>query len=168
MTPSEQISCIALSIMFRTRGRQLLELYRHAGSAAAIVSHADNLQAIVPDLNPQAFLIDETALSEALRRAEGEAEFAQKHDISILTPTDAAYPARLLNVCPDTSLTVDYIVGMSRAKFKVSTRLGDEAYADFILQFASGTTADGKPRPKPGAGQIVTTIKQYLSNIAKA
>ena len=74
----------------------------------------------------------------------------------------------LLNVCPDTSLTVDYIVGMSKAKFKVSTRLGDEAYADFILQFASGTTADGKPRPKPGAGQIVTTIKQYLSNIAKA
>ena len=74
----------------------------------------------------------------------------------------------LLNVCPDTSLTVDYIVGMSRAKFKVSTRLGDEAYADFILQFASGTTADGKPRPKPGAGQIITTIKQYLSNIAKA
>ena len=108
MTPSEQISCIALSIMFRTHGRQLLELYRHAGSAAAIVSHADNLQAIVPDLNPQAFLIDETALSEALRRAEGEVEFAQKHDISILTPTDAAYPTRLLNVCPDAPLALFY------------------------------------------------------------
>ena len=74
----------------------------------------------------------------------------------------------LLNVCPDTCLSVDYIVGMSRAKFKVSTRLGDEAYADFILQFATGNTADGKPRPKPSAGQIITTMKQYLSNIAKA
>ena len=74
----------------------------------------------------------------------------------------------MLNVCPDTSLTTDYIVGMSRAKFKVSTRLGDVAYADFILQFATGTTADGKPRPKPTAGQIINAIKQYLSNIAKA
>jgi histidinol-phosphate aminotransferase len=51
---------------------------------------------------------------------------------------------------------------------KDSVVIIDEAYADFILQFASGTTADGKPRPKPGAGQIITTIKQYLSNIAKA
>lgn len=74
----------------------------------------------------------------------------------------------MLNVCPDTSLCVDYIVGMSRAKFKVSTNLGDEAYADFILQFASGTGADGKPKPKPSAGQIITAMKQYLSNIAKA
>jgi hypothetical protein len=74
----------------------------------------------------------------------------------------------LLNVCPDTTLATDYVVAMSRAKFKVSTRLGDEAYADFILQFATGTTPDGKPRPKPGAGQIIAAMKQYLSNIAKA
>lgn len=74
----------------------------------------------------------------------------------------------LLNICPGTCLSVDYIVGMSKAKFKVSTKLGDEAYADFILQFASGNTADGKPRPKTSAGQIITTMKQYLSNIAKA
>jgi hypothetical protein len=74
----------------------------------------------------------------------------------------------LLNICPDTSLCTDYIVGMSQAKFKVSTRLDDEAYADFILQFATGPTADGKPHPKPTAGQIIAAIKQYLSNIAKA
>ncbi|MCR5455177.1 MAG: hypothetical protein K6F33_09350 [Bacteroidales bacterium] len=74
----------------------------------------------------------------------------------------------LLNVCPTTSLTSDYIVAMSKAKFKVSTRLGDEAYADFILQFATGPGADGKPRPMPSAGQIINAIKQYLSNIAKA
>ena len=108
MTPSEQICCMALSIMFRTRGRQLLELYRHAGSASAIVAHADNLQAIVPDLNPQAFLIDETALSDALRRAEAEALFARQHGISILIPTDPAYPTRLLEVCTDAPLALYY------------------------------------------------------------
>ena len=108
MTPSEQICCMALSIMFRARGRQLLELYRHAGSASAIVAHADNLQAIVPDLNPQAYLIDETALSDALRRAEAEALFARQHGISILIPTDPAYPARLLEVCTDAPLALYY------------------------------------------------------------
>lgn len=74
----------------------------------------------------------------------------------------------LLNVSPGICLSTDYIVGMSKAKFKVSTRLSDEAYADFILQFATGTAADGKPHPMPSAGQIISAMKQYLSNIAKA
>ena len=57
------------------------------------------------------------------------------------------------------SFQTDYIVGMSKARFKVSTQLGDQAYADFILQFST---------PAKGVGQIIGAIRQYLSNIAKA
>jgi len=76
----------------------------------------------------------------------------------------------LLNLCPESSITTDYIVSMSRASFKVSSQLDDEEYADFILQFGKETTTaeGGKPRPKPNAGTIINAIKQYLSNIAKA
>ncbi len=65
----------------------------------------------------------------------------------------------LFNICPQNNLCTDYIVGMSKARFKVSTQLGDQAYADFILQFST---------PAKGVGQIIGAIRQYLSNIAKA
>ena len=103
---NEVLNCVALSMMLANRGRQLLELYQRAGSATAIVEHAANLQEIVPDLNPQAFLIDEKELKDSLDRAVREVEFAEKHDIVILTPDNEAYPARLLEVCTDAPLAL--------------------------------------------------------------
>lgn len=106
MTSNETLNCMALAMTFANRGRQLLQLYLRAGSATAIVQNADKLQAIVPDLNPEAFFIDTNLLKENLDKAGEEADFAQKHGIAILTPADKAYPVRLLEVCPDAPLAL--------------------------------------------------------------
>lgn len=74
----------------------------------------------------------------------------------------------LFNVCTTSSIVSDYIVAMSQAKFKVSSVAGDNDYADFILLFGPGAGAEGTPRPKKSAALFISSIKQYLSNIAKA
>ena len=106
MTSNETLNCVALAMMFANRGRQLLELYQRVGSATAIVQHYADLQAILPDLNPEAFLIDEKSLKISLERAAHEIEFAEKHGIAILTPDNPAYPKRLLEVCVDAPLAL--------------------------------------------------------------
>lgn len=106
MNKTEVLNCVALSMLFANQGRQLLELYKRAGSATSIVQHATNLQTVVPDFNPQAFLIEEKGLKESLDRAARELEFAEKHGIAILTPDNPSYPKRLLEVCDDAPLAL--------------------------------------------------------------
>ena len=106
MISNETLNCVALAIMFANRSRQLLELYQRVGSATAIVEHSSNLQAIAPDLNPQAFLIDQKELKESIDRAMREVEFAEKHGIEILTPDNSAYPKQLFEVCVDAPLAL--------------------------------------------------------------
>ncbi|MBP5359941.1 MAG: DNA-processing protein DprA [Bacteroidaceae bacterium] len=106
MTSNETLNCVALAMMFANRSRQLLELYQRVGSATAIVENASDLQAIAPDLNPQAFLIDEGNLKSFLDRATREMEFAEKYGVDILTPDNCAYPKQLLEVCVDAPLAL--------------------------------------------------------------
>ncbi|MBO4592909.1 MAG: DNA-processing protein DprA [Bacteroidaceae bacterium] len=105
---NETLNCIALSMMFPQRGRQLLELYRRVGSATTVVENADHLQDIVPDLNPDVFMIDSGQLHVCLEKAKAEVDFAQKHTIQILTVNSEDYPMRLREVCPDAPLVLYY------------------------------------------------------------
>ncbi|MBR1917269.1 MAG: DNA-processing protein DprA [Bacteroidaceae bacterium] len=108
MTTSEQISSMALAMMFSSRGKQLRQLYQRAGSAATIVEHADRLHEIAPDINLNVFSIDTALLAQYIAKAQTEAQFAADHGISILTLDSPRYPARLREVCPDAPLALYY------------------------------------------------------------
>ena len=82
------------------------ELYQEVGSATDIYEHRNHIADILPNCSPrllQAIL----NWDEPLRRAEAEMEFAQRHQIQVLTPLDEAYPARLQE-CVDAPLVLYY------------------------------------------------------------
>lgn len=106
MPDSETINSMALAMMFPNRPKQLLELVRRAGSATAIVQNHDRLREIVPELNPNVFLIDGSRLAECIQRARAEAEFAAANGIRVLTVGSPDYPARLREVCPDAPIVL--------------------------------------------------------------
>ncbi|MBO4244944.1 MAG: hypothetical protein J5882_07830 [Bacteroidales bacterium] len=65
----------------------------------------------------------------------------------------------LINICTEENLCIDYVMGMSRAKFKVSIKYKDHDYADFALEF--------KDNRVPETEELINRIKQYLSAISK-
>ncbi len=65
----------------------------------------------------------------------------------------------LINICTEENLCIDYVMGMSRAKFKVSIKYKDHDYADFALEFKDGRI--------PETEELINRIKQYLSVISK-
>ncbi len=79
---------IALSLVFRNRLRQALQLTGHYGSAAAAWRQ-----------------IDEPGMAECLARAGRETEWIEEHGIRVYTLADKDYPYRLRQ-CPDRPLVL--------------------------------------------------------------
>lgn len=65
----------------------------------------------------------------------------------------------MINLCLYENLSIDYVMGMSKAKFKVSSNLRSLDFADFILQFNS--------ERKPTSNDLIEQIKGYLGQLNK-
>jgi DNA protecting protein DprA len=119
-------------------GRQLLN---HFGSAEAIFTAAKKDLAAVSGL--RARLIDKILTSDALREAERELRFAEKHTIQILHWRHQEYPKRLAD-CPDAPLILYYKgntdLNTQRIVSIVGTRsatpYGKSICADFLQDLA--------------------------------
>lgn len=61
----------------------------------------------------------------------------------------------LINLCVEENLSVDYVMGMSMSKLKVSMDLKDNDFADFILHFGTAVKLDSE--------LLLKKIKDYLS-----
>ena len=85
---------------------QLMRLYRHSGSATAIIeddgSGEDSVYTLFPKLKEMM-----ASLSQALQAAEEELAFCEKNQIQVLIPSDEAYPRRL-SLCEDAPLVLYY------------------------------------------------------------
>ena len=102
----ESLYAMALTRISNFNFQTARELYQEVGSATDIYEHRKHIADILPNCSPrllQAIL----NWDEPLRRAEAEMEFAQRHQIQVLTPLDEAYPARLQE-CVDAPLVLYY------------------------------------------------------------
>lgn len=67
----------------------------------------------------------------------------------------------LINLCSNNEdLCTNYIIGMSKAKLRVSPKLKSDVYADFILQLSPETLGDTEA--------LINNIEKYLSAFSKA
>lgn len=108
MSTTERIHAIALSTMFATRAEKIKQLYERLGSATAIVEHAAHLQDVIEDFNPASFSVDTNALKTYIDRAQRELEHMEAHHVRCLIMSDADYPQRVAEVCPDAPLALYY------------------------------------------------------------
>lgn len=101
----EHLSAIALTMLRpQLSPIQLMEMYRQAGSATAIVEARHHLKDVLPDLPVRIIEVMED-LDNALAKAKAEMEYAERYNIKILTPADIQYPQRLKN-CVDAPLVL--------------------------------------------------------------
>ena len=84
----------------------MVDLYRHMGSATAIVDQRDVLSRRFPNL-PHRLIDDLSNLDPMRQRAEEELAYDEAHDVRVLCLGDDDYPQRLKD-CPDAPLTLFY------------------------------------------------------------
>ncbi len=84
----------------------MVELYRHVGSATAIIEQRKDLRVLFPGI-PQKVLDALNDIDTMRQRAEEELEYDEKHGVQVLCLNDDAYPARLKE-CPDAPLMLFY------------------------------------------------------------
>ncbi len=84
----------------------MLELYRRAGSATAVMEHRHDIRQLLPDASPKLVEALRTT-DEAFKRAEVELEYDLKYGIRPLCMNDDDYPARLRE-CDDAPLMLFY------------------------------------------------------------
>src|SRR5574344_1762873 len=108
MVNQETLAAMALTQIHGLRQRHALQRYRTTGSATTGFS-ADSrqLEQIVSDYTGPIANIIQQGRSEALERAQREAEFDEAHGIHPLALNDEAYPA-LLRECEDAPLVLYY------------------------------------------------------------
>lgn len=84
----------------------ILDFYKHAGSATAIIDHRKDVREVIPDASPK--LVERIRDCEAhIHRAEEEYEWIQQHGVRILRWGDDEYPLRLAE-CADAPLILYY------------------------------------------------------------
>ena len=84
----------------------ILDFYKHAGSATAIIDHRKDVREVIPDASPK--LVERIRDCEAhIHRAEEEYEWTQQHGVRILRWGDDEYPQRLAE-CADAPLILYY------------------------------------------------------------
>ncbi|MFA6717715.1 MAG: DNA-processing protein DprA [Prevotella sp.] len=84
----------------------MVELYRHLGSATAIIEQRGELKTLFPSI-PQK-VIDALQDAEAVRtRAQEELDYCAAHDVRTICLNDDDYPRRLKE-CPDAPLMLFY------------------------------------------------------------
>ncbi len=65
----------------------------------------------------------------------------------------------LINLCTKENLQINYVLGLSKAKFKISKNY-ETQFADFILEF--------KNNRNPETDELIEKIKFYMQSISKA
>lgn len=104
----EHLNAIALTMLRpQLSPIQLMEMYREAGSATAIVEARHHLQDVLPDVSVRVKEVMKD-IDNALAKAQEEIAYTEKHSIKILTPNDADYPQRLKE-CIDAPLVLYYL-----------------------------------------------------------
>ena len=84
----------------------ILDFYKHAGSATAIIDHRKDVREVIPDASPK--LVERIRDCEAhIHRAEEEYVWTQQHGVRILRWGDDEYPQRLAE-CADAPLILYY------------------------------------------------------------
>lgn len=102
----ETVNTIALTRIGFYNMAGTIELFKRAGSATAIMEHAADIRAIMPDAAPR--LVEAFAKNgDALHRAEVEYAWASEHGVQVLCYGGEGYPQRLEN-CPDAPLVLYY------------------------------------------------------------
>lgn len=97
---------LALTRLTGLSSTTALLLYQELGSGRSVYEHRDEVVDILPDSTPRL----REALrhwDDALKRAEAELAFINKHKIRALTYNDADYPQRLHD-CPDAPVVLYY------------------------------------------------------------
>lgn len=104
----ETINTIALTRIGYFSSPGLLDLYRRAGSATAVIDNRNHIRDILPDASDH--LIEGLKNSEnAVKQAEEELEYDERHGIKALCFNDNDYPQRMRE-CPDAPLVL-YRIG---------------------------------------------------------
>ena len=102
----ETIAMMALTRVGYYNLTGILDFYKHAGSATAIIDHRNDVREVIPDASPK--LVERIRDCEAhIHRAEEEYEWTQQHGVRILRWGDDAYPQRLAE-CADGPLILYY------------------------------------------------------------
>ncbi|MDD6953025.1 MAG: DNA-processing protein DprA [Prevotella sp.] len=102
----ETIAMMALTRVGYYNLTGILDFYKHAGSATAIIDHRKDVREVIPDASPK--LVERIRDCEAhIHRAEEEYEWTQQHGVRILRWGDDAYPQRLAE-CADAPLILYY------------------------------------------------------------
>lgn len=96
---NETLCTIALGRLRGVGLRTALDCYRHYGTASAVFEHRKDLRHRLPAIAAD--------WSEALRSAEAELEFCNRHGIRVLCLSDDAYPMRLRD-CADAPTALYY------------------------------------------------------------
>lgn len=102
----ELVYAQALARVCNFNSQAAMSLYRRLGSARAVYECRRDAGDLADKCSPRL----REALADwdgALRRAEQEADFAERHAIQVLTPADSRYPARLAG-CADAPLVLYY------------------------------------------------------------
>ena len=102
----ETIAMMALTRVGYYNLTGILDFYKHAGSATAIIDHRKDVREVIPDASPK--LVERIRDCEAhIHRAEEEYEWTQQHGVRILRWGDDTYPQRLAE-CADAPLILYY------------------------------------------------------------
>lgn len=102
----ETLYAVALTRIYHFHIAAGVQLYRKLGSATAVMEHRHDIKAVLPDASPR--LVDSLAdMSDAMRKAEEELDFDEKHNIKPLVLGDDNYPERMRN-CDDAPLVLFY------------------------------------------------------------
>jgi len=119
---SEAFYTLALSRLGFFHIAEMRLLLERAGAAKNLFEHKNDIRAILPECNlgiVNAF----KQCDEALKRAEVELEFIEKHKIKCLTIGDNNYPQRLMN-CDDAPLTLFYLGNADLNKLRIVSVVG--------------------------------------------
>lgn len=140
MESKEHLSAIALTMLRpQLTPLQLMEIYHEAGSATSIVEARHHLKEVLPDVSMRIVEVMKD-LDNALAKAEAEMEYAEKHNIKILTPNDIDYPQRLKD-CPDAPLVLYFFgngdLNPQRVVNIIGTRKCTSYGKDLIRHFVS-------------------------------
>ncbi|MBR6177110.1 MAG: hypothetical protein IKQ70_04410 [Bacteroidales bacterium] len=115
-------------------------------NALGMVLNEEMLRYYTPSPNIRLFSIEKTTLLGYPKNQHVEDFINTDYDI-------------LINICTTENLCVDYVMGLSKAKFKVSMKFKENDFADFALEYKDGRV--------PETDELINRIKQYLTVISR-
>lgn len=118
----ETLYAVALTRINHFNLATSLQLYRKLGSATAIMEHRHDIKAVIHDASPR---LEEALkdVSGAIKRAEEELAFDEKHNIKPLVIGSDNYPKRLRE-CDDAPLVLYYRGSANLDQWRIIAMVG--------------------------------------------